>query len=292
MILLAVVLAPSWRNYYRHRSTVRIIEDQVYVPGSVNPKHQLDLYLPTTGTRPWPTVVFVHGGFWKAMDRRLLQPFTGLHGCVGVALANRGVATAVVSYRQYPEATTIQDALDDVARAVRFVMDNIGKQGGDPTRVFIVGHSAGGLMTMLLAVTPDHLEHAGVAKGQVRGFASLAGVYDLDRIMLGLDSEVAVRVRRSAGNDRGLERFSPSRLVRPDHPAMLLLVGSKEPPFMLEEYRQMTTALRRAGGEVSNVEIPGADHMDLVMHLSNKNDRTLSELIRFIERFPSRPSPS
>ena len=130
LVLAAVVLAPSWRNYYLRRSTVRIVEDQSYLPDDDNPKHQLDLYLPTAGARPWPVVVFVHGGFWRPFNRRMLQPFTGLHGCVGVALANSGVATAVVGYRQRPEAASIGDALDDVARAVRYVVDNIGQQGG------------------------------------------------------------------------------------------------------------------------------------------------------------------
>src|SRR4051812_37871023 len=104
VVVIGVAIAPSWRSYYLRRGTVRIVEDQVYVPGSADPKHQLDLYLPTTGAGPWPVVVFVHGGFWSAQDRRTFQPFTGLYGGVGVALANHGVAAAVVSYRQNPEA--------------------------------------------------------------------------------------------------------------------------------------------------------------------------------------------
>jgi acetyl esterase/lipase len=86
-------------------------------------------------------VVFIHGGFWKPFDRRMFQPLTGLHGCVGTALAGAGVATAVISYRQRPEAASLQDALDDAAGAVRFVVDNIGREGGDPARVYVVGHS-------------------------------------------------------------------------------------------------------------------------------------------------------
>src|SRR5947209_8791756 len=124
--LAAVAFAPSWRNYHLRRSTVRIIEDLAYIPDGADSKHRLDLYLPRTGIPPWPVVVFVHGGFWRPFDRRMFQAFTGLHGCVGVALANRGVATAVLSYRQRPEAASIEDALDDVAHAVRYIVENIG----------------------------------------------------------------------------------------------------------------------------------------------------------------------
>src|SRR4051812_12003347 len=109
LVLIAIVVfAPSWRNYYLPGRTVRVIQDRIYVAGSTNPKHRLDLYIPTTNSAvPRPIVIFVHGGYWKPMDRRLLQPSAGLHGCVGVALANRGFPTAVISYRQYPEAATL-----------------------------------------------------------------------------------------------------------------------------------------------------------------------------------------
>lgn len=284
VLVLVVVLAPSWRNYYLRRGTVRILEDQAYLPGSTNPKHQFDLYLPTKSAGPWPVVVFVHGGFWRPMDRRLLQPFTGLHGGVGVALANRGVATAVIDYRQFPEAATVQDALDDVTRAIRFVLDNIGQQGGDPKRVVLVGHSAGGYLTSLLAVNPEYLEKAGVSKGQVRGFASLAGIYDLARIAPHLGLPLADAIRRSVVDDEGLKRFSPEKQVRADHPPMMVLVGSGESAAGIEEYRQMSTALKNVGGDVTTIEVPGPGHMDVVMHLSDKEDRVLTELLDFIER--------
>lgn len=286
LVLLVVGFAPSWRNFHLHRGTVRILEDQVYVAGSSNPKHQLDLYLPKTAPGPWPVVVFVHGGFWRPQDRRTLQFSTGLYGAVGVALANRGVATAVISYRQYPEAATIADALDDVARAVRYVRDNIARHGGNPQRLYLVGHSAGGTMTALLAVHPQYLDHAGVQGGQVRGFACLAAAYDMTGLAATIGPELAERVRRSAVDEAGMARFCAVKQVRPDHPPMLLLVGSQELPALFEQYKSMAAALQGVGGDVTTVEVPGEDHMDVVMHLSRKDDRVLSELLGFIERHP------
>ena len=64
-------------------SQVLEIEDIVYVPGSKNPKHQLDLYLPvgkTTHKGGFPMVVFVHGGYWVEGDRDYYALFTGLYG--------------------------------------------------------------------------------------------------------------------------------------------------------------------------------------------------------------------
>jgi acetyl esterase/lipase len=285
LVLAAIVLAPSWRNYYLRRGAVRVLEDQPYLPGDANPRHRLDLYLPTAAARPWPVVVFVHGGFWRPFDRRMFQPFTGLHGCVGVALANRGIATAVVGYRQRPEAASIEDALDDVARAVRYVVDTIGRQGGDPARVYLVGHSAGGLVTSLLALEPEHLARAGVPPGSIRGFASLAGPYDLARLVTFSDSGLAASVRSSLSGD-DVQRLSPERNVRAGNPPLLLLVGGDETPAMIAEQRSMASALRAVGGEVTTAEIPGEDHMGLVMHLSRPRAPALSELMTFIARHP------
>lgn len=279
--IAGVVFAPSWRNYYLRRSTVRIVEDLAYLPDHTDSKHRLDLYLPRTGAPPWPVAVFVHGGFWRPFDRRMFQPFTGLHGCVGVALANRGVATAVVSYRQRPEAASIQDALDDVAHAVRYVVDNIGREGGDPNRVYIIGHSAGALFTALLGVEPEHLANAGVPPGSVRGFAMFSGPYDLARLVTFSAPGLAAKVRASASQEQ-IDRYSPERRVRPGHPPMLLLVGGNEDRPMIAEQRSMAGALRRVGGDVTSVELPGVSHMGLVMDLSQPENRTLSELLRFI----------
>ena len=282
VVVAGVGLAPSWRNYYLRRGTVRIIEDLAYVSDRPDSRHRLDLYLPTSGARPWPVVVFVHGGFWRPFDRRMFQWFTGLHGCVGVALANRGVATAVLSYRQRSEAASIQDALDDVAHAVRYVVSNIGREGGDPNRVYIAGHSAGGLFTALLAVEPEHLANAGVRPGSVRGFAMLSGPYDLARLVAFSAPGLAAKVRASASQE-DIERYSPERHVRPGHPPMLLLVGGDEDPSMIAEQRSMAAVLHGVGGGVTTVEIPGESHMGLVMHLSQPGNRALADLMNFIE---------
>ena len=66
--------------------------DLTYRAGSTHAKQQLDLYLPTHTREPFRFVVFVHGGIWKAQDRRFFQPPTGLYGAVGLSLAHQGSA--------------------------------------------------------------------------------------------------------------------------------------------------------------------------------------------------------
>ena len=291
-VLVGVALAPSWRSYHLPRRTVRVIEDVPYVDGSAQPRHRLDLYLPGPGRAQGavPVVVFVHGGFWRPMDRRLWQPLTGLHGGVGVALSNQGVAAAVIGYRQVADGATIADALLDVARAVRYVSDHVGAYGGDPGRLILVGHSAGGYLTALLALSPEPLAQAGVPSGRVRAFASLGGTYDLPGLLPSLPPALAAAVRGSAGDAGGgdgeeaLARLSPVRLVRPGQPPLLLVTGTKELPVLLAQHRRMAAALRAAGSDAGSVEVPGAGHMDLVMHLSEPGDAVRAALLRLVAR--------
>jgi acetyl esterase/lipase len=265
LVAVGIALLPSWRNYWLPRRSVRIVEDLAYGDA---PAQKIDLYLPTTGSH-WPVVVFLHGGFWRPLHRREFQALTGLHGNVGVALASSGIATAVVDYRQSP--ATVSEALDDVTRAVRWVAENLGKEGADPSRLYVVGHSAGGYLSMLLALSPHP---------EVRGFASLGGPYDLERLATLLGGDLGDKVRRSAGGGDGLQRLSPERNLRSDHPPILLIVGTDD--RLLEEQRHMAAALRVVGGPANAVEIASASHMDLVMHLFRPDDQVRAELIRFV----------
>jgi acetyl esterase/lipase len=282
-MILGLTQLPSLRNYYGRRGGLSVREDVAYVPGSDHAKHKLDVYLPQTGG-PFPLVVFIHGGIWDPMDRRFLQPLTGLHGAVGVALANRGVGTAVLSYRQNPDAQSFDDSLDDVARATRFVLDHAREWGGDDRRVVVVGHSAGGMLACLLALDAAHLKQAGVEPGRVRGFASLGGIYDLARILPALEPDEAATVRRLAGGDAGLARFSPQQKVRADHPPMLLIIGQRDAPFLVSEHREMARALAETTPATTTIEIPEDGHMSLLLDLGTDGDEVLAPLVEFIQR--------
>lgn len=69
-------------------------------------------------------VVFVHGGYSRALDRRWLEPVLGTFGNIGVSLAERGVGAALIGYRQYPSIQHAEDSLTDIAAAIRFVRDS------------------------------------------------------------------------------------------------------------------------------------------------------------------------
>ena len=136
------------------------------------PRQRLDIYSPT-GVAPaggWPVVVFFYGGSWNSGER-------AQYGFVGAALASRGMLAVVADYRLYPEVR-YPDFLADSAQALAWTFRHAADRGGDPRRVFVMGHSAGGYNAAMLALDSRWLAATGHSPRELAGFIGLAGPYD------------------------------------------------------------------------------------------------------------------
>lgn len=136
------------------------------------PRQRLDVYRPTSAAPAggWPVVVFFYGGSWNSGERAQYR-------FVGAALASRGVLTLVADYRLYPEVR-FPDFLTDSAQALAWGLTHAAEQGGNPARVFVMGHSAGGYNAAMLALDARWLAATGHSPQELAGFIGLAGPYD------------------------------------------------------------------------------------------------------------------
>ena len=135
-------------------------------------RQSLDVYTPTAAapTGGWPVVVFFYGGSWNTGER-------ADYAFVGSALAARGVLTLVADYRLYPEVR-YPEFLRDSALALARGLERAARLGGDPKRVFVMGHSAGGYNAAMLALDPRWLGATGHVPAELAGWIGLAGPYD------------------------------------------------------------------------------------------------------------------
>jgi acetyl esterase/lipase len=136
------------------------------------PRQRLDIYRPT-GDPPkggWPLVMFFYGGSWNSGER-------AQYGFVGSALASRGVLSLVADYRLYPEVR-FPDFLADSAQALAWGLSHAADHGGNPGRVFVMGHSAGAYNAAMLALDARWLAATGHTPRELAGFIGLAGPYD------------------------------------------------------------------------------------------------------------------
>jgi len=284
LLLPCLYFWPARRNYYGKLRDVDVRLDVPYVAESRDPKQQLDLYLPRARSTPFPMVVFVHGGYWSALDRRWLQPILGLHGNVGAAFARRGVGAAIIGYRQYPQVQKGDDSLDDIASAVRYVQRIAASLGGDPRRIFLMGHSAGGHLVSLLGMDPRVLRRNGVERDTLAGFISVDGAFDLRAALAYFKPDQAAILRSLFGpDDATLAEHSTITHARADHPPMLFVDSTEDEPVCLDGFHQLRARLAQVGSPARFVELQGFGHNELIVRVGMQNDPLMPTLLEFID---------
>lgn len=140
-----------------------------------DPRHKLDVYRPRPGAEAapaagYPVVVFFYGGSWNRGDRHDYK-------FVAEALTSKGFVVVLADYRLYPQVR-YPDFLVDSARALAWARRNAATHGGNPGRLFVMGHSAGAYNAAMLALEPRWLEAQGMNPSQLSGWIGLAGPYD------------------------------------------------------------------------------------------------------------------
>jgi|1186.fasta_scaffold00226_5 acetyl esterase/lipase len=225
------------------------------IPYGSDPNQFFDLRLPKGLPPPYPLVINIHGGFWRA---KYNLDHAG-HLCA--ALAAAGVATANLEYRRVGnEGGAWPGTFEDIRSAFHFLIQNAAKHGFDRSNVVIMGHSAGGQLALCLAAH----------ESQIKGVISLAGVLDLQRAYeLHLSHDAVVEFLRGTPTEvPGHYRDADPMQLSIPHAKQWLIHGLADqdvPPAFSREYA--TTKERRLGRdkeEVHLVVISGADHYDLI----------------------------
>ncbi|MBX3226666.1 MAG: alpha/beta hydrolase [Labilithrix sp.] len=260
---------------------VTVTRDVTYVEGSTNPKHRLDVYAPKDA-RGAPVVHFVHGGYWKQGDKSYYALATGLYGSVGEALARRGIVTVVQSYRLTPEVA-IDGILDDVLAAMRWTTAHAEEYGGDPKRLYTMGHSAGGHLVALIG-TDEALAR------DVRGTIVLSGVWDVEHMSEDLSADFNAKVtHRTFGTDRAeWKKRSPIERLHPGMAPYFVVVGERDYEYMIPQARRAREELTALGMPPKYVELRDTDHAGVVLAFGARNDPLSDEVAAFVSG-PSTP---
>lgn len=215
-----------------------------------NPRHQLDIYTPVETVQNAPVIVFFYGGSWNSGTR------TG-YDFAGRALAAQGFITVVPDYRIVPEVR-YPAFVEDSAAALRWVTANIGDYGGDPSRIVVMGHSAGAYNAAMIAIDDRWL---GEERAGIRGFVGLAGPFDF----LPLDSD---STRAAFGQWPDLPETQPVSWAGAGDIPSLLLTGDLDTTVKPRNSEALAAALSNAGVEAEMRTYEGVDHIDIVIALA------------------------
>jgi acetyl esterase/lipase len=234
-------------------ATVEARKDITYATGADADaaKHKLDLYLPK-GKTGFPVLIFIHGGAWRSGDR-------ALYPALGNRFAKEGIGVVVPSYRLMPGAphpAQIEDAL----AAVDWVLAHLAEIGGDPKRVYVGGHSAGGHLSAFAGLDPRF-------RGKLKGVIPMSGVYDLTQMAAFPSDKVDA---------------SPMHRIAAGAPPFLITYCQNDYPTLPAQARTFHAALQKAGIASELVYVPGKNHITEIADIWRDDDPTARAVLRFI----------
>jgi len=228
----------------------KLSSDVIYGPEA---RQRLDIYEPPLVEGDAPVVIFLYGGSWKRGDKELYR-------FVGEALAERGFVAVLPDYRVYPEAR-FPAFVEDAARAVSWIAGNIDRWGGDPNRLYLMGHSAGAHIAALLTLDERYMVAVGLPEDTVKGTIGLAGPYAFDPL--------AYRSIRPIFADlRDPNDARPVSFVDGTEPPMLLLHGADDSWVRPINSIALYQAIQGAGGKAKSVLYEDVDHAGILLSLA------------------------
>jgi acetyl esterase/lipase len=238
--------------------------------GKSEPRHTLDLYVPQ-GDGPRPVLLFLFGG-------GLFQGNKEDYAKLGEFLAQKGWLTAIPNYRLSPKFQHPAH-VSDAAAAFDWVADHARENGGDPTRIAVVGHSAGGYLAALLALDSRYLAARGHSPDEIAAVVPISGFFHVDRI-------APTRPPGVWGPEpRDWRQASPALYVSQDAPAMLLLYADGDAPERRQESQDLASALRNRGDRKIDVEqIADRDHISIIRKFGSENDATASRVLDYLAK--------
>jgi arylformamidase len=261
---------PRWLAHYpdasaKARAALWPKLDLRYGPGA---KETLDLFLPAG--RAKGTLVFLHGGYWRAFDK---SDFS----FVALPFVAQGYAAAVVNYDLCPDVA-MATIVEEVRRAIAWLAREGGAHGANPDRIVVAGHSAGGHLAAML-FSADWTAY-GLDGDPIKGAVSVSGVHDLIPMAhhpFNADFKL---------DEREAARLSPVYLTPRSRAPLVLAAGADETSEFIRQTQLLWEAwpANRPAGSRGPMLIPDRNHFNVVVDLSDADSELTRVTLALFER--------
>ncbi|MBW1297904.1 alpha/beta hydrolase [Aquimarina litoralis] len=213
------------------------------------PLQALDIF--PSSTRNSPIVVFIHGGYWRALDKNsysfIAEPFI-----------ENNLTTCIINYRLIP-SVNMEKVLNDVVDAVNWIKKEALRYNGNSSEIILCGHSAGGHLALMTYLMSENL------RSSIKLVCSLSGIFDLAPIKNSYLNEV-LQLDESDIEKYSVTNNNLSEIKCP----VLLSVGSKETDFFIEQSKNLYIE-NNEKAPIEYYEYPHLNHYQIVHKLGKEN---------------------
>jgi arylformamidase len=236
------------------------------VPYGDGPNEALDIF-PSDSTEA-PVLVFLHGGYWRSLDK-------ADHSFIAPSFNRAGACVVIPNYALCPDVTIPQITLQMV-KALAWIYRNIAQHGGDPKRITVVGHSAGGQLAAMLLACHWNAYSEGLPVRLLKNALSISGLYELESIRRAPFLQEALRLTPGQ-----VKKASPAWLPRPQVVAGRGILNSVTGGLESAAFIQQNDLIQEAWGKrvVPVCEVlPGLNHFSILDALVQPEHR-LNQLV-------------
>lgn len=229
---------------------------------------KLDIFYPKN-TEDYPTIVWFHPGSLTIGDKQWGVPFAE-------RFVAEGFGVVLVGYRLSPKAKH-PAYIEDAAAAVAWTFKNIANYGGNPDKVYLSGHSAGGYLAAIISLDDRYLEKHNIPVQRIAGIIPISGQ---------MVTHSTILVER--GIPEGtiiVDEFSPIYHSRKAGPVCLCICGDNDLPMRADENVFFIAALKNAGNKnASYLEIKGRNHVTIGGKFQEQDDEVTHAILEFISK--------
>lgn len=251
---------------------VKIMRDAKY---GADQRQALDVFVPENmSSGPRPVLIFVHGGAFVAGNKKG-PPGTFYYDNLGVWAVRNGMIGVNITYRLAP-ANKWPTGAQDTATAVKWVIDNIASHGGDPSRIFLSGHSAGAVHVADYIAFSQF--HPGPGGPGIKGAVLISGLFDIARFPAGAGNKAYY------GEDASkyAEYSSQPGLLKTTVP-LLVAFAELDPPEFVVESKALNEALCKAGKCPRQVELAKHSHMSETLSINTGDTLLVGPIAEFVK---------
>ena len=237
---------------------------------------ELNVFAPAQKKKLKPVFIYVHGGSWNSGNKKLYSFF-------GSRMARKGIVTVIPDYPKSPKAA-YNEMAEDIAAAVKWTKENISAYGGDSSRIFISGHSAGGHLAALVTIKEDYLKNLQIAN-------AVKGLILIDAA--GLDMYGYLKEENFAEGNSYLQTFSnnpatwkvasPIYFLHNGMPPMLIYEGGKTYPSISSGNKKFTDSLQQYDTKFNYHILPGKKHVPMITQFFNPYNKRYKEILAFMK---------